>query len=225
MNQTKGFHAPVSESKPKEVVPSGNHIATCYQVIDLGTIEGQWEGQPTFKRKVRLTFELPNELRVFNPDNGKQPMVISREFTLSMHENSVLRPFIQSWIGKTMNDDDARKFDISSLCGMSGLLNIIHASKDGKTYANISTMTPLIAGMPAPAPINPQTIIFLDDFENFNWDGYNDLPEFMQKKVAESPEWNHLQNWMATKASSLATPPSAPSAPVTNQTQEDDLPF
>lgn len=223
MNQSKGFHAPVSESKPKEVVPSGNHIATCYQVIDLGTVEGQYEGQPTFKRKVRLTFELPNELRVFKPENGKQPMVISREFTFSMHENSALRPFIQSWIGKTINDDDARKFDFSSLCGMSGLLNVLHKNESGKTFANISTMTPLIAGMPSPAPINPQTIIFLDDFENFNWDGYNALPEWLQKKVAESPEWNHLQNWMATKEYSLA--PAPPSAPVTNQIQEDDLPF
>jgi hypothetical protein len=220
MSQTKGFHAPVGESKPKEIVPSGNHVATCYQVIDLGTVEGQWEGQPNFKRKIRLTFELPNELRVFSEEKGKQPLVISREFTFSMHENSVLRPFIQSWIGKTMNDDDARKFDFSSLCGMSGLLNIIHANKDGKTYANISTMTPLITGMSAPAPINPQVVIFLDNFEYFNWDGYNALPEFMQKKIAESPEWGYLQNWMSEEKAKPTAKKSKPTP-----TQDDDLPF
>ncbi len=220
MNQSKGFHAPVSESKPKEIVPSGNHVATCYQVIDLGTVEGQWEGQPNFKRKIRLSFELPNELRVFSEEKGKQPLVKHRDFTFSMHENSVLRPFIQSWLGKTMSDDEARKFDFSSLCGMSGLLNIIHANKDGKTYANISTMTPLISGMSAPATFNPQVVIFLDNFEDFNWDGYNALPEWMQKDIAKSPEWGYLQNWMSEQKSKPTGLKSKPTP-----TQDDDLPF
>jgi hypothetical protein len=220
MNQSKGFHAPMRESKPKEIVPSGNHVATCYQVIDLGTVEGQWEGKPTFKRKIRLSFELPNELRVFSEEKGNQPLVKHRDFTFSMHENSVLRPFIQSWIGKTMSDDDARKFDFSSLCGMTGLLNIIHKNIDGNVYANINTMTPLMSGMSAPAPINPQVVIFLDNFEDFNWDGYNALPEWMQKDIAKSPEWGYLQNWMSEQKSK---PTGLKSKPTT--TQDDDLPF
>lgn len=211
------FTAPVGESKQREIVPSGNHIATCYQIVDLGTVEGQWEGQPTFKRKIRLTFELPDEQRVFNEEKGMQPMVISREFGLSMHENSALRPFVEGWIGKKMSDEEARKFDLHSLLGKAGLLNAVHRMNESATYANISGMTPLMKGMAQPQAYNPQVLVHFNDFANFNWDGYNSLPKFLQDILAKSPEWQNLQNWMAKEAEKEKT--------TTKKYDSDDLPF
>ena len=66
------------------LIPAGNHIARCYSMVELGTLTETILGQEKQVHKIRLTFELPDELRVFNPEKGEQPCVISKEFTLSM---------------------------------------------------------------------------------------------------------------------------------------------
>ena len=77
------------ESK-REKVPSGTHIARCYEMIHIGTVTWEYLGEVKETDKVRLTFELPAEMRQFNEEE-MQPMVISKEYTLSMHEKANLR--------------------------------------------------------------------------------------------------------------------------------------
>ena len=76
--------------------------------------------------KVRITWELPTELKVFNPDKGEQPQAISKEFTLSMHEKSSLRAFLTSWRGKGFTEDEAKAFDVTKLLGVPCMLSIVH---------------------------------------------------------------------------------------------------
>ena len=75
----------------RELIPAGLQVARCYSMIEIGSVAETWEGQSKVSKKVRLTFELPNELRTFKPENGEQPMSISKTFTLSMHEKAGLR--------------------------------------------------------------------------------------------------------------------------------------
>ena len=110
----------------RELIPAGNYIARCYQMIEIGTVEEIIIGEKKTLRKVRIGWELPDELRVFNPEKGEQPCVISQEFTLSMNEKANLRKMLASWRGKDFTEDEARCFDISKLLGVPCMLNIIH---------------------------------------------------------------------------------------------------
>jgi hypothetical protein len=60
----------IVETKPtpstREVLPAGSYQATLYSIVDLGS-----QYSPNYdnrSRKVRFTFELPTELRVFKED-------------------------------------------------------------------------------------------------------------------------------------------------------------
>jgi hypothetical protein len=206
--------------EPREQVPAGMHVARCYSMIDLGTQESQWEGQTKQQRKVRLTFELPLELRTFNEEKGEQPMVISREFGLSMHEKASLRQFLENWRGKKFTEDEAKRFDVTALIGKECLLNVTHSEKNGKTYANIATANPMTKGMVCPPQINDTVVL---SFEGFSFDVYNNLPKFLQDKVAASPEYGKLQSELAAKARANNV---AGNQPQQQQEQiEDDLPF
>lgn len=180
----------------RELIPAGIQVARCYSMIEIGTVAETWEGQSKLSKKVRLTFELPNEMRVFKPENGEQPMSISKTFTLSMHEKAGLRKFLESWRGKTYTEAEALKFDVSKLLGAAGMLTITHTDKEGKTYANIQAVAPVMKGMTCPDQMNPSKIL---SYDAFDWDVYNELPKFLQDQIASTPEYGRIQAELAAR--------------------------
>lgn len=207
----------------RELIPSGLQVARCYSMLEIGTVSETWEGQSKNSKKVRLTFELPNELRVFKPENGEQPMSISKTFTLSMHEKAGLRKFLEQWRGKAFSEDEAKRFDVSKLLGAPCTLTIVHTEKDGKTFSNISSIAPVMKNMSCPDQINPNKIL---SYDAFDWDIYNSLPEFLQNQMAATPEYGRLQAAMAAQNRNVAN--AQPMKPQELQTAEDDysdLPF
>ena len=84
----------------REPIPAGNYIARCYQMIEIGTVKETILGKDRISPKVRIGWELPTELKVFKEENGEQPCVISKEYTLSMAEKANLRIALKSWRGK-----------------------------------------------------------------------------------------------------------------------------
>jgi hypothetical protein len=203
----------------RELIPAGIQVARCYSMIEIGTVAETWEGQSKLSKKVRLTFELPNEMRVFKPENGEQPMSISKTFTLSMHEKAGLRKFLESWRGKTFTEAEALKFDVSKLLGAAGMLTITHTDKEGKTYANIAAVAPVMKGMTCPDQINPSKIL---SYDAFDWDIYNELPKFLQDQIASTPEYGCIQAELAARqrAGQVAQAP----APTQDELPEE-LPF
>jgi large subunit ribosomal protein L11 len=115
-------------STPREPIAAGAYAARCYSIIDLGTREETIQGTTKVLRKIRVTFELPDERRVFNEEKGEQPCVISKEFNLSLNEKSSLRGFLKSWRGKDFTEAEAAAFDVAKLIGAPCLLNIIHVA-------------------------------------------------------------------------------------------------
>lgn len=219
------IYAESSSNTPREQVPAALHLARCYEMIQIGTVTDTWEGQTKQLNKVRIGFELPEELRVFNEDKGEQPMVISREFTLSMHEKASLRLFLEGWRGKKFTEEEAKKFDITVLIGVPAMLNVTHTEKGDKVYANIASATPIHKSMVCPAPINPPRVL---SFAAFDWDLYESLPKFLKEKIANTPEYGAVYTAKVAKereaASKTHGTPSAP-APQATAPQEDDLPF
>ena len=75
----------------RELIPAANYVDRCYQMIEIGTVTENILGETKTLKKVRIGWELPSEMKVFNEEKGEQPCVISKEFTLARHEKSGLR--------------------------------------------------------------------------------------------------------------------------------------
>lgn len=177
----------------REPIPAGNYPARCYQMIHIGTVTEFIMGEQKILNKVRIGWELPTELRVFDESKGEQPLVISEEFTLSMHEKSKLRAFLTAWRGRGFSEDEAKCFDITKLLGAVCLLNIIHkpSKKDPSVvYANIGSISPVPKGFTVAAQINPTFVL---DYDSFSWDAFNRLPDFIKDKMKGSIEFAAMQ--------------------------------
>ena len=193
-----------------EPIPAGTYVARCYSMIHMGTVKESYMGEEKFVNKVRLTFELPTELKVFKEENGEQPQVISKEFTLSLGDKSNLRAFLNSWRGKALTEDECKSFDIAVLAGKACTLSIIHKTSkvSGKTYAEIASIGGVMKGMDVPALINPQMVFSVSNFDQVAYDSF---PDFIKEKIASSQEYQALQK-------------SAPE-PEVQIVEEDDLPW
>lgn len=181
-----------NNSVQRELIPSGNYIARCYQMIEIGTISEIIMGKSVVLKKVRIGWELPTETRIFREENGEQPLVISKEYTLSMHEKSNLRKDLKSWRGQDFTDDEAKAFDITKLIGAACMLNIIHKhgkSDPSRVYEEISGITGIPKGMKAPDQVNKTFILSYDDF---NREVFDSLPDFIKQKMQGSLEYAAL---------------------------------
>ena len=182
-----------TNSTPREPIAAGNYPARCYQMLQIGTVTEVINGEVKQLNKVRIGWELPTELKVFKEENGEQPLVISEEFNLSMHEKSSLRKMLASWRGKDFSEEEAKSFDITALLGKSCMINIIHkpSKKDpSRIYEKIGSVSNIPKGMNVPDQIN-KTIIL--SYDNFDYGIYNELPDFIKDKIKGSLEFAAMQ--------------------------------
>ena len=162
--------------------PEGNHTARCIGVVDLGTHPMEFAGQKKMIHKIRLMWELPDEKR----DDGK-PFQISKDYGLSLHEKSTLRKDLEGWRGKRFTEKELSGFDVEILAGKTCMINVLHKkSTNGKTYANITSVSATPKGMKCPEQIN-DTILF--SFENFSQESFSKLPKFIREKIMQTPEY------------------------------------
>lgn len=181
----------ISASQTFESAAAGVYPARLYRLIDLGTQTGDYQGKPTKARKLLLSFELLGEDRM---TDGK-PFTISRRFTASLSDKAALRRFINQWRGKALNDDEVKAFDTSKLLGVYGFVNLTESTRDGKTYTNIASISPLPKGMPKPEGVNA---LQLFDLSAPDWSVFEALGERLQEQIAASPEYQAAQGWEDT---------------------------
>lgn len=174
-----------------EPIAAGTYAARCYSMVHIGTITEAYMGQPKKQNKVRLTWELPTELKEFKEGEGEKPYMVSKDYALSMYEKANLRKHLESWRGKKFTEDEAKSFDVTKLLGKECLLSIIHKpSKDGsKVYAEIASISTLPKGMTCPPQINPT---FEFSWENFDREKFNLLPEWLREKMKNSLEYGQV---------------------------------
>lgn len=199
----------------RELIPAGNYVARCYQLIEIGTVQTSFNGHEKNVKKVRIGWELPTELRVFSEERGEQPLVISAEYNLSTHKKSTLRAILASWRGRDFTEDEAKRFDITTILGAPCLLNIIHEPgfKDPtKVYERISSISPLPKGTKAPKAILDSFILSFDQWDK---DKFNSLPEFIRNRIMDSEEFKKMLR------------PDETTIPNADEVTEpiDDLPF
>lgn len=170
-----------SDYKP---VDAGNYAATCIRVIDLGTQTTNYNGEEKSARKVRLFWEIPDVTVEW--EGVERPAIISSTYTASLHEKASLRKVLESWRGRAFTADELKGFDTKNVLGAPCLLNVVHTEKDGKTYANVAGVTPLIKGMVKPTLIGPLVNFDLDAFEPEVLEGLHDN---LRDKIKASPEY------------------------------------
>lgn len=166
-----------------EVAPAGNHIAICNAIVDLGLQPGSGM-YPDPKHQVYLRFELPTEQTTYQKDGQTitGPMSIGRSFTASMSEKANLRKLIESWFGKRFpTDEAAADFDLQALLGRKCLLNVTHADKGGKKYANINNATPIPKGMAADYTQHNKSLYF--SLSEPDAKAFDALPKWIKEKI------------------------------------------
>lgn len=168
------------DDKPRELAPAGAHIATVYSIVQLGTMVGEYMGKETRKNKIRITWELPEEMRDF--DGEMKPMVVGKTYTASLYEQAKLRPIVEGIFGNI----DEENFRVEDLIGKSCMLQLAHAEYNGNEYADVVSATQLPKSVPAPKQINPS--VYLDYQEGWDDAVYEALPKWMKDKMAESEE-------------------------------------
>jgi hypothetical protein len=206
-----------SNQKQYPLMPTGNHIARCYQIIHIGTIPETYKGETKMRNLVRASFETPDEKFIFSEEKGEQPFSISKKWTLSMHEKGNLKKDLQAWRGKPFKDDEAKKFNISKLIGAPCMINVIHEEYEGRKYAKITSITPLVKGMTCPPQINP-TLIF--GYAPFNQETFDSLGQWLKDEIVKSKEYQALKNPSHTE-----TEENLNTGDGSATLAEDDLPF
>jgi hypothetical protein len=176
----------------QDPIPQGNHLGILYSIIEMGTVDEEYQGEAKKAFKVSMTWELPGITGIYTKDGVDQelPRVISKSYTLSAHEKSGLRKMIQSWRGKNFTDDEAQDFDIAVLLGKPCLVQVIHTIKGDNTYANIAAITGVPKGMPIYEQVNPTKYL---SYDNFSWETFNALPKFLREIMEKTPEFHALE--------------------------------
>lgn len=181
-----------TNSTPRELVPSGNYVARCYKMIQIGTVTEVINGESKQLQKVRIGWEFPNDMKVFSEEKGPQPISVDEEYTLSMGDKANLRKMLASWRGKDFSMDEAKAFDVTKLVGVPCMVNIIHiqSKRDAsKTYSKVGSVSSIPKGVNVPAQVNKTFVL---SYDSFDYDKFNSLPDFIKDKMKTSAEFKTL---------------------------------
>ena len=173
-----------------EPVPRGVYQAVCYAVVDLGTQFSQLYGVE--QHKAWLAWELPTER--IEIDGEDKPRVISKFYTVSLHEKSNLRQHLESWRGRSFSSKELEGFDISKLFGVNCQINVIHKeNQKGKTRADIGSIMPLSKGM---KKVDSEAEYIYFSLEEHGLDIPDNVPDGIRNMIMKSREWNESNQQM-----------------------------
>lgn len=176
-----------------QLLTPGHNLCRLYGIIDLGEQHNPNYGK--YVRKVNFLFEFPYLVQFFyEEDTERKPSGVSTRFTLSFHEKSSLRPFVNNMLGRIMSDKEAETFNIFSLADQYYIANIIHnpsKKNDGKIYENISTISkydPRFLDSSKELLKYNDTILYSIDEHGFHGANWLALPFYIKKQIKESKQ-------------------------------------
>ena len=114
--------------------PEGIYVAVCNDVIDLGIVETEFQGQKRNVQKMKVSFE--TELKM---EDGR-PFSITKNFTAILQPKQKLAEFLGKWRGRPVMPGES--IDLGKLIGACCTLVISHQKNlSGKTYAAIEAVS------------------------------------------------------------------------------------
>lgn len=114
--------------------PEGIHPAICVDVIDLGLVTTEFQGQTRVVNKLKLVFESEQKTA-----DGKN-CTVSKNFTASLHPKAKLAEFLGKWRGRPVLPGES--IALGKLIGACCTLVISHQQNMvGRTYAAIDAVS------------------------------------------------------------------------------------
>jgi len=193
--------------KEWEEPETGNHVARCIRVIELGTQRNEYQGKESFKKQTLVVWELPTELMT----DGK-PFTISKWYTASLNEKANLRRDLENWRGRPFTEEELAGFDQRNILEKPCLLNVI---KNDKGKVIVGSVSAVPKGMTAPPQVNP-TLFY--DLEDHNEEIWGKLSEGIRKIILQSEERKAQEAEAGQALKKMA-------AAATSSEQDDEIPF
>lgn len=207
-----------------ETAPEGTHVARCLSIVDMGMQATSFtddSGKPKPpQHKVRIAFEL-----CYEQDSKARPFVVSKQYTVSMHEKASLRKDLEAWRGRSFSKEELDAFDLAKLVEKPCMVTVKHkANADGsRTYANIAAISGIAKGMQEPPALQGDPLVFtLGDPWNRDL-----LPNWLADRI----------NWGGSAKPGTAAAPVRQAAPAPQQRRapepaamvedgfDDEIPF
>lgn len=201
-------------------VAAGVHLARLYRIIDIGTQKSEYEGKVNFLHKVKFVWEVHGEDEDGTPlvtDKG-EPMVITKDYTLSWGEKANLRKDLESWRGKPFTEEEQRRFDLKNVLDQWCMINVQHkARQKGGVFANIvniSSVPKIVRQNGLPKGHNKCAIFLVS---NPDMELFETFSDYLKQTIQASPEWR----------ATAQREPSQKSAPTGSgfDDMDDDVPF
>jgi len=191
-----GFIAKDKGNADFKRIPPGSYIARCYLLVDMGEQLSDGKFGQSVQHKIRLGWEVFGEDETGAPltveyEGVQRQMTIGKTYTLSLNEKAGLRKDLTSWRGRDFSPEELEGFDITNILNVYCMLNITTSEKDGKTYTNISAITPLPSALKnaKPAPDHEVVTFNLDEPD---WATFETLPEWLSDTIKKSPQYAEL---------------------------------
>lgn len=132
------------KNKDYTPAPRGTHQAVCCDVVDLGVVESNFNGETKLRDMVRVVWQIAERM-----DGGKR-FSVGKRYTASLHERAALRKDIEEWLERKLTPEDLQALAEGLedfLIGRNAILRITHDERTGtdgtlRTYANITTIMP-----------------------------------------------------------------------------------
>lgn len=167
-----------------ELCPEGTHQARCYIIADLGTQADTYDGENRLIQKIFIVWELAELMK-----DGR-PFSISKKYTNSFGVKANIRKDLEAWRGRPFTEQEIQGFNLKNALGQSCFINISNQrTKTGKDFSKIMSIMSLPKGVPPLAPVNDMVYLDLDDYDPH---AFQALPEWIQKMVRQSPEYQAL---------------------------------
>lgn len=201
-----------------EIHPAGVFAARCTRIIDLGTIDGDYQGKPKKQHDIVFCFE---SAQLMGDDAGEfagKPFLITQRWTASLGEKANMRKALESWRGRKFTPAEIEAFDLHNVLGKPCFVNMVHTdpAQGKKVYSNIASIMPLPAGMTAPKAVGELVFFSLSDYDQ---GAFDKLSEYYQKRIAESDEYKTMFGGAKPTAGKAGAPAADPNI------LDDDIPF
>ena len=172
---------PIPDNSRKfDPAPAGLHEAVLVDIIDLGEVVEEYDGETTFKHKMKLVWQLKARNMKIN-----ERFQARATYTVSLGENSNFRKMLRSWRGRDFTPEELEGFDLKAVLGAPCMVSVIH-SESGK--ARVDSVLKLPKGTKVPKQSNPSVFFSLEP-EEFDADAYSSLSDWFKDTIAKSPEW------------------------------------
>jgi hypothetical protein len=168
-----------------ELAPEGTFIARAFKIVDLGTqtFEAKGAGDKKDSHKLLISWEILDD-DAGRQDNG-EPFVVSKRYTLSLHEKSSLRADLQAWRGKAFSSQELQGFDLKNVLGQYCQIQVIHDKNGDKTYANVTAIMNL-KGANKPEGVLDDVWFDLDEPDMKVFESFSDR---LKDTIRSAPEW------------------------------------